>query len=89
MAKATPNGEQSKGAASKGAESKSAPNRGSDDTIVPADAQSEAFVKGLVANGQAAKPAPDGTLPSGATHEIVGETAAGVPILKRRRFSAF
>ena len=79
MVKATPTSAQSKGA----------PGKGSEDTIVPADAQSEAFVKGLVATGQAAKPGPDGTLPSGATHEIVGETATGAPILKRRRFSAF
>jgi hypothetical protein len=44
-------------------------------------------VKGLVARGQAARPRKDGSLPPGATHEIVGETATGLPILRRRRFA--
>jgi hypothetical protein len=42
-------------------------------------------VKGLLARGQAARPNSDGALPPGATHEIVGETQAGLPILRRRR----
>jgi hypothetical protein len=55
--------------------------------IVPHDAETTAFVKGLVERGEAARPNPDGTLPPGATHEIVGETESGLPILRRRRFS--
>jgi hypothetical protein len=57
-----------------------------DDLIVPKDDASAAFVKGLVARGQAARPNKDGSLPKGVTHEIVGETESGLPILKRRRF---
>jgi len=57
------------------------------DDIVPTDAQSISFVRGLVARGQAARPDASGNLPPGATHEIVGETAKGDPILRRRRFS--
>jgi len=57
--------------------------------IVPDTEEKEKFVKGLVANRQAAKPLPDGTLPPGATHEIIGETPSGLPIVRRRRFSAF
>jgi hypothetical protein len=56
-----------------------------DDLIVPKDAASVSFVKGLVARGQAARPDGDGSLPPGATHEIVGETESGLPILRRRR----
>jgi len=56
-----------------------------DDLIVPKDAASVSFVKGLLARGQAARPNSDGSLPVGATHEIVGETEAGLPILRRRR----
>jgi hypothetical protein len=59
------------------------------DTIIPSDPESISFVRGLVANGQAARPNKDGLLPKGATHEIMGETEAGHPILRRRRFSAF
>jgi hypothetical protein len=58
-----------------------------DDLIVPKDAASASFVKGLVARGQAARPRKDGSLPPGATHEIVGVTATGLPILRRRRFA--
>ena len=57
--------------------------------VAPDSDANVAFIKGLVANGQAAKAKPDGTLPPGATHEIVGMGAAGLPIVKRRRFSAF
>jgi hypothetical protein len=58
-----------------------------DDLIVPKDAASVSFVKGLVARGQAVRPNKDGSLPPGATHEIVGETEGGFPILRRQRFS--
>jgi hypothetical protein len=58
-----------------------------DDLIVPKDAAAVSFVKGLVARGQAVRPNKDGSLPPGATHEIVGETEDGLPILRRRRFA--
>ena len=54
--------------------------------IVPTDPESRYFVDGLVARGQAAKADPNGALPPGATHEIVGQTEDGYPILRRRRF---
>ena len=56
-----------------------------EDLIVPKDESSASFVQALVARGQAARPNPDGTLPKGATHEIVGTTEKGSPILRRRR----
>jgi hypothetical protein len=58
----------------------------SNDDIVPTDAASISFVRGLVARGQAVRADASGNLPPGATHEIVGETQEGVPILRRRRF---
>jgi hypothetical protein len=51
--------------------------------ISPAE---EAYVRGLVARGEAAK-AVDGKLPPGATHEIVEERPGRVPKVVRRRFS--
>jgi hypothetical protein len=60
-----------------------------DDVIVPQDDATRHFVQTLVANGQAARANPDGSLPPGVTHEIVGETATGVPIVRRRRFSMY
>jgi len=57
--------------------------------IVASDPQTASFVKGLVDRGEAAKADADGKLPSGATHEIVGETETGLPIVVRRRFSAY
>jgi molybdopterin biosynthesis enzyme len=56
------------------------------EAIVPDDEASKSFVQGLVARGEAVRVAPGAPLPPGATHEIVGETATGLPILKRRRF---
>jgi hypothetical protein len=47
----------------------------------------EAFVRGLIARGEAAK-AVDGKLPPGATHEIVEECPGRLPKVVRRRFSA-
>jgi hypothetical protein len=46
----------------------------------------EAFVDSLIAHGQAAKPRADGTLPPGATHEIVEGKDGEVKVV-RRRFS--
>jgi len=61
-----------------------------DDVIYPADEQSRQFIAGLVARNEAAIPAPDGSLPPGATHEIVQENVAdNLPAVRRRRFSAF
>jgi hypothetical protein len=58
-------------------------------TIVPDSEEKKAFIKGLLDNNQAARPLPDGSLPPGATHEIVGEAENGLPIVKRKRFSAY
>jgi hypothetical protein len=55
--------------------------------IVPDDPSKEAFVRGLVERGEAARPGPSGALPRGATHEIIGVSASGLPIVVRRRFS--
>jgi hypothetical protein len=52
---------------------------------VKATAARRKFVEGLVARGEAV---PAGNaLPRGATHEIVGKTEDGAPLVKRRRFS--
>jgi hypothetical protein len=60
-----------------------------DDVIVPQDDATTHFVQTLLANGQAARANADGSLPPWATHAIVGETASGVPIVRRRRFSMY
>jgi hypothetical protein len=73
--------------ARKKAQSK-APQRQNDD-IVPQDEATAHFVRTLVANGQAARANADGSLPPGVTHEIVGETSTGLPILRRRRFAVY
>jgi hypothetical protein len=52
------------------------------------DPAEEAFVRGLIERGEAAK-AVDGKLPPGATHEIVEERPGRPPKIVRRRFSAF
>ena len=46
----------------------------------------EAFIRGLIERGEAAKADEHGNLPPGATHEIVGESPSGLPIVVRRRF---
>ena len=46
----------------------------------------EAFVRGLIERGEAAKADEHGNLPPGATHEIVGVSESGLPIVVRRRF---
>jgi len=51
--------------------------------------QSADFARALVARGEAAPAAPDGSLPPGATHEVVGKQADGTPVVQRKRFSAF
>lgn len=47
------------------------------------------YASDLVLRGEAAPPDASGNLPSGATHEIVGKTATGAPVVRRRRYSAF
>jgi hypothetical protein len=55
-------------------------------SIVPDTAESQAYVRGVVERGEAARPDKDGKLPRGATHEIVGNhDASGLPVLVRRR----
>jgi hypothetical protein len=56
------------------------------DQIVPDTPERMAFVRGLIARGEAARPNADGSLPKGATHEIIGETQGGLPLVRRRRF---
>ncbi len=46
----------------------------------------EAYVRGLIERGEAAKADEHGNLPPGATHEIVGVAPSGSPIVVRRRF---
>jgi hypothetical protein len=52
-----------------------------------ADADEQAFIDSLIAQGQAAKRRPDGSLPPGATHELI-EEETGERRVVRRRFSA-
>jgi|GEM_PF-3204738 len=57
-----------------------------DGRIVPDTADAQAYVRGIVARGEAGRAGADGKLPPGVTHEIVGQHAAsGLPILVRRR----
>ena len=58
-----------------------------EELIVPETAEAIDFVKALLARGEAANVNADGSLPPGATHEIVGLTKKGLPILRRRRYS--
>jgi hypothetical protein len=57
--------------------------------VAPNDEATAHFIQTLIANGQAAPANPDGSLPPGVTHEIVGKTPNGLPILLRRRFSMY
>jgi hypothetical protein len=45
-----------------------------------------AFMAGLIARGEAARPDEHGNLPPGATHELV-EDEAGRTVARRRRFA--
>jgi hypothetical protein len=49
-------------------------------------AAEEAYVRGLIERGEAAKPV-DGKLPPGATHEIVEDEPGKPPKVVRRRFA--
>lgn len=65
------------------------------DDAAPPEAQTGAerdasnFTRGVLIRGEAARPDESGELPSGATHEIVGEDEEGTPVIQRRRYSAF
>jgi hypothetical protein len=56
-----------------------------DDLIVPQDERPASLVQALAARGRAVRRNRDGSLPPGATHEMVGTTEKGLPILRRRR----
>jgi hypothetical protein len=62
------------------------PRKEEGELIVPDTPEKEAFVRGLIARGQAAKANPDGSLPKGVTHEIIGDAQSGLPSVRRRRF---
>jgi hypothetical protein len=62
------------------------PGRDEGEQIVPDTPEKKAFIRGLLARGEAAQPNPDGSLPKGATHEITGESQDGLPTVRRRRF---
>ena len=54
-----------------------------------ADAEAtEHFVRGVITRGEAIS-AIEGPLPPGVTHEIVSEEKGEIPVIRRRRFSAF
>jgi hypothetical protein len=55
--------------------------------LPPSTPDEDAFTRSLIVHGQAAKARPDGTLPPGATHELV-EDEQGKLRAVRRRFSA-
>jgi len=55
--------------------------------LSPPTPEEEAFTRSLIAHGQAARARPDGTLPPGATHELV-EDEHGRLRAVRRGFSA-
>jgi hypothetical protein len=57
------------------------------DVANQAKSAEEAFIRGLIERGEAAKADEHGNLPPGATHEIIGISESGLPIVKRRRFS--
>lgn len=54
-----------------------------------AERDAQNFTRGILIRGEAARPDESGNLPSGATHEIVGEDEEGLPVIERRRYSAF
>lgn len=59
------------------------------DCIVPDNGEAEAYVRGLVERGQAARRDQHGQLQPGVTHEILGTAANGLPIVREVRKSAF
>jgi hypothetical protein len=57
-----------------------------DDPQNKAKKAEEAFIRGLIERGEAAKADEHGNLPPGATHEIIGISESGLPLVVRRRF---
>ena len=86
---------KAKGAASKKSRAKSRPQprpqKESPAAESSRDAERDAqnFTRGILIRGEAARPDEGGNLPSGATHEIVGEDEEGLPVIERKRYSAF
>lgn len=82
-----------KGASSKKSGGKSRQKAKPDDSAATENAiperAAETFTRGVIIRGEAARPDEGGDLPSGATHEIVGEDEKGLPVIERRRYSAF
>jgi hypothetical protein len=82
-----------KGASPKKSGGKSSRKAKPDDSTAAEDAIPESaaqtFTRGVLIRGEAAKPDEGGDLPAGATHEIVGEDEEGLPVIERRRYSAF
>jgi hypothetical protein len=54
--------------------------------LPPPTPDEDAFTRSLIAHGQAARARPDGTLPPGATHELVEDDHGRLRAV-RRRFS--
>jgi hypothetical protein len=50
-------------------------------------AAEEAFARGVIERGEAARPNRKGKLPPGATHEIIDAPEGELPKIRRRRFS--
>ena len=67
---------------------KHAPTKRAKSSDRAARAEKEAYVRSLIAHGQAAKAGPDGKLPPGAKHELVEDDKGEVTVV-RRRFSSF
>ena len=61
--------------------------RSTDPAAARERAAKEAFVRGVIERGEAAKPDRNGKLPPWATHEIVEEIEGELPKIRRRRFS--
>ena len=56
-------------------------------TFGPKTPEEDAYIRSLIAHGQAARPLPDGSLPPGATHELVEDEEGQLRVI-RRRFSS-
>jgi hypothetical protein len=60
------------------------------DIVYPTDDAKRQYIRGLLDRQEAVAPNADGSLPPGATHEIVqGGSEDELPAVRRRRFSAF
>src|SRR3982074_3379887 len=84
-----PRGAANKGSVMADKNRKSQAPQKQDDVIVPQDDATAHLVQTLVANGQAARANPDGSFPPGRTHELVGRTQTGLPIVPPRRVALY